>query len=345
MKKNLLNIAKYIIFASIGGGLFWLAVRNEDPANIREILSEANYWWVLLAVFVALFSHLSRAIRWNLLLRSMGYQARNATTFWAVMVGYFANLAVPRLGEVTRAGIVSKSYSIPVDKVFGTVIVERLLDLICLVVLFIAAILFQLDLLGDFVDKNILGPLSGKMSSSGLILVGAMIFLLLIAILVYILLKRYQEKLSGYKMFALYYRLQAGFLEGIKSIRQIKNLKAFIFHTVIIWLGYISMIYFSFFCLPETSHFNFVDAVTIMAIGSFGVVAPAPGGIGAYQFIVTMLLIEVYKLNSTVAVTFANISFFSQWLMMIGMGLISLLVLFFISKRKKSHENIGNHSE
>ena len=153
MKKSLLTAAKLVFFLSLGIFFIWIFMRNLTPDEKREIYDtfiQANYWWIMLSLVIALLSHYSRTIRWMILLKAMGYKPRVKITFFAVMIGYFANLALPRLGEVTRCGILARYNKIPMQKSIGSVVTERGLDLISLGLAFLIAFFVHLDKLNQF---------------------------------------------------------------------------------------------------------------------------------------------------------------------------------------------------
>ncbi|HQO49327.1 MAG TPA: lysylphosphatidylglycerol synthase transmembrane domain-containing protein, partial [Bacteroidales bacterium] len=143
MKKLLTDILKYVFFLGLGVFLFWLSMRKLDFDEMIQEMSNADYLWAVIGLVLAIISHIFRSLRWNLLIRSMGYKTRLSTTFYAVMIGYMANTAVPRMGEFMRCGVLSKKEKIPFNALFGTVISERLFDLLVLFILLIAVVLTQ----------------------------------------------------------------------------------------------------------------------------------------------------------------------------------------------------------
>lgn len=130
MKGALVSVIKYLFFIVLGLALLFLAFRGLEWNDLWEELKTANYWWFLATILVAIISHIFRALRWNLLIDQMGYKTRTSTTFYAVMMGYLANLVLPRLGEVTRCGFLGKKEKIPFNALFGTVVAERVFDMI-----------------------------------------------------------------------------------------------------------------------------------------------------------------------------------------------------------------------
>jgi uncharacterized protein (TIRG00374 family) len=294
----------------------------------------------LAAIFVVgIFSHIFRAIRWNLLIGSMGYKTNTVRTFYAVMIGYLANLAIPRIGEVTRCGILSKSENIPVNSLIGTVISERIFDMLVLIIITFMVILFQLDLLGGFVHKYIVGPLTSGVLHNKLELTLIVAFFLILVILSVYTFRKFKYKIKHLALYQKITLLVSGFLTGILSIKKLKKKGWFLVHTIIIWFMYFLMTYLCFFSLPATSHLGIAEGLTVLSLGSFGIVAPVPGGIGAYHFIVKAILFELYGVVATSAASFATVSHFIQTLLIIIGGAISYFMIIIYLKRKTIENN------
>jgi uncharacterized protein (TIRG00374 family) len=325
LKKKILSVIQYIFFLLIGLLLLWLVFRKLDLNAVINEIKTAHYEWLLLSFFFGLLSHIARAIRWNILIRSMGYQTTVPTTFYAVMTGYLANAAFPRLGEVTRCAALSKKTNIPFLSLFGTVISERIFDFFILLLILLGVFFLQLDFLREFADKYFLSSLDGMASPRNLIFI--VIGLLLILGLPLLLFRIFRTQIREVPLFRKVTNFLRGLVDGIRTIQRMKQKLAFIFWTVVIWTLYVMMTYMGFYSLAETTHMNFLDAVTIMAIGSLGIVAPVPGGIGAYQFIVTAMLVEIYTIAPEPAASFSIILWFTQTILIISVGIFSYYML------------------
>jgi len=338
LKKKLFFFLKYIIFLSIGFGLFWLSLKDADFNEIWKYFKNAHYFWVFLSILTMMFSHVIRAIRWNQLIHTLGYKTKTHTTLYAVLIGYFVNLAVPRLGEITRCGVLANHNKIPVNQVIGTVIAERAFDVLSLLVILLITIFSQLFFLSDFLYENVFNPIISKFSSATaalLIIGGISIGIILVFAVLY---RLFLSKLRTMKLFQKIVTIIKGFWSGILTIKNIKQKKLFIFNTVIMWCAYSLTIYVSFFAIKETSHLTPVDALTIMALGSIGVLAPTPGGIGAYQYVVKTTLIGLFLVPATAALSFANLMYFTQWFMIITVGGISWILIFISQKKNEKNE-------
>lgn len=323
---------------ALGAGLFWLAIKDAPVTKIIEEFKKANYFWIGLSIIVMVLSHWFRALRWNLLINTLNFNPKTRITFFAVMVGYFANLAVPRLGEVTRCGVLSKHEKMPINSVIGTVIAERTFDMITLLFIILITILAQLDFLGDFMYKHIVDPLLSKFPSGTVAIITlSFIFIALVGmtILAYKLLR---PKIRHTKFYQKFRDIVLGFWTGIKTIKNVKSKKTFLFYSLLLWASYLFTIYICFQAMTETSGLSVMDALTILAIGSIGVLAPTPGGIGAYQYMVGLSLTGLFLVDKIPAYSFANIIYFAQWIMIVLLGGTAWLWLVISEKRKKNEQ-------
>ena len=328
MKQNTLKILKFLSFFLLGILLFWLVYKDQDINRIKSILSnEVNYFWIIVSVFLGLLSHISRTIRWNLMIEPLGHKPRPLNTFLAVMIGYLMNLALPRMGEISRCGVLSRYEKIPFTKLVGTVVLERLIDVLVLLLLLVIVVITQFGHLVEFLNNNPqVQDKLGKLMRSPILPI-ALILLFLI-----IWLTRHKIKGSG--VLKKLTGLMNQFIEGFKSIRNIKNKGSFIFHSVFIWVLYYLMLYCVFFSFEFTSHLTPLAGLTIFVLGSFGMIAPVQGGIGAWHFMVIEGL-SLYGIDKADGQVFALVAHGSTTIMLIVFGLVSLLVLPFINERKE----------
>jgi len=336
VKEIFFSILKYLFFIALGVALLFLAFRGLALAELWEELKEANYWWFFGTIIIAVFSHFFRAFRWNQLIGQMGYKTRVSTTFYAVMMGYLANLALPRLGEVTRCGFLSKKENIPFNALFGTVVAERVFDLVVLIFIIGAVILVQIKLIGGFLNKILIEPLIGVYSGN---IIAIIIVLVLLVIIGFVLLFIFKKMKPWLKTTLFYSKVEIfinGFLDGLKSIAKIKQKGLFFFYTFMIWFLYLLMIILPFQAFPETSILNFLDGITVLGIGSLGIVAPVPGGIGSYHFIITELLSQLYDIPVKVAAAYATANHATQTIMFIVLGIISYFLLILVKTKARN---------
>lgn len=329
MKKRLLTALQYALFLGLGIFLIWLSVKDFTPkewALIKSSFKEVNYWWIALSIFIGFLSHVSRALRWQMLIQPLAHKPGFANAFMALMVGYFANLAFPRFGEIVRCGILTKYEKIPTHKLLGTVITERVIDILLLMILTLIVLVSQFKLLGSFfmdkVGNNLMDKLSGLMEAQNLLF---NLSLILIAIVVlgvgYYLLRNFRE--------TVIYRKIAGFLKGVwlgvKSVRKVKNMPLFIGHSVFIWVMYFVMIYVCFFSIKATIGLGLQVGMAVLAFGSFGFIL-TQGGIGAYQYFVGNLLV-LYGIQFEIGYAFSWLIWAAQIGMTIVVGFGALLLL------------------
>lgn len=297
-------------------------------------IREANYFWMLVALIFAIAAHIFRALRWNLLIESLNYKTKLSTTFFAVMIGYLANTAVPRMGEFVRCGVLSKKEKIPFNALFGTVISERIFDMITLLVIIFLVIVFQVDALGDFLNQIFGQFLADVFSNLQSILIFTGATLLTIIVLV-ILIRILKEKIKRAPFYSKIRGFLSGFFDGITAIMKLRQKWLFLLYTVTIWFFYAIMVYAPVLMLEETSNLTFIDGLTILAIGSLGIVAPVPGGIGAYHFIVKAILVELYNIGGNAAGSFAAITHAGQTILNVIVGSLSYFYMGVLAKREK----------
>lgn len=334
------NMLKFGLFLGVGLLLIWLITKDlteQDRRDIGESFRNANYWWVLFSVFVGIISHIIRTLRWQMMIRPLGYTTRFRVTFCAVMIAYLSNLAVPRLGEVTRCGIVQRYDNVPFDKALGTIVVERALDMLSLILITIFALWFQFSTISGFFEEKVIDPLAGKLAFSPVLIVILLIAVAAILFLLRIAIRKWKHTEAYLRIRLLVMNVR----DGIYSIRHLKNLPLFILYSAGIWFCYYAMIWLCFYAMPETAGFGVEQGLAILVFGTLGIIS-TPGGIGAYQFIVTELLVSIYALDRPIAYAFSWIVWVGQTLMILVLGFLALILLPLIARKKlNAHEATG----
>jgi len=334
LKNRLIKILKVLLFLFLGLFLVWFAVRGVTPEQqiqIKDAFRNANYYWVGLSLLLALVSLVSRAMRWNLMLQTLGHDPKLSNTFFAVMIGYMANYApIPRLGEASRCGILTRYEKIPFTESFGTVIAERLIDVLCLLLVFFITLLVEFDKINGLAHQYILDPLIKKF-----VLIGAHPLLTIIIIAsgligLYFIIRLTNKRKEGSGIIQRGLKFLAGFFEGIKTVKHIKKPWQFLGHTILIWVIYYLTLHVCFYALPETSKLGFSEGITIFAFGTLGVVF-TPGGIGAFQVIVKNVLL-LFAVSESVSIAFPWIVWTSSFLLILFVGLLSLVLLPLLNK-------------
>jgi uncharacterized protein (TIRG00374 family) len=240
LKKKLVTALKVAVFLTLGLFLVWFALKDVDATKrdqIKTAFSTANYSWVVLSLLIGILSHVSRAMRWRLMLQTLGHNPRLSNTFFAVMVGYMANYApIPRLGEASRCGILSRYEGIPFTESFGTVIAERLIDVLCLLIVFVITFLIQFDKIYGLAHTYVIDPI--RMKIAGLLAHPLLLVLLALAAVAGLFVFLRLRKKGGDGVIAKGIRFLSGFFDGLKTVKNIHKPWQFIGHTVFIWLIY-----------------------------------------------------------------------------------------------------------
>lgn len=332
MNKRLLSAAKILFFLGLGALFIWLFLRKLSPEQKLEIWESfwnANYWWALLAILLGVLSHLVRALRWKILLKPMGYQPRLVNSFSCVMIGYFANLALPRLGEVTRCTALARYEKVPFEKSFGTVIVERVIDLVIFAGLFLLTLVLQWGRIKDYVYDKIFLPLSERFQ---FLQDGAMLWIIMLAGMVILVLFLYliRRRFAHLKIYQKMRGMILGLLEGLISIARIERPFLFIFHSLMIWGLYYLMIYLCFFSFPGTSALGPEAGLAMLVFGSIGIMI-VQGGIGIYPAIIAEVA-SLYGVAATTGYALGWLAWTAQTLMIILAGLAAVLLLPVINK-------------
>jgi hypothetical protein len=318
MAKSSRQLTNVLVFTILGILLLFFAFKDIELEKLWLQMSQARPFWVLLAICCGILSHLSRAQRWRLLLRPLGHQPRLSTSFYAVMVGYLVNFAVPRLGEVIRPVTLNRTDKIPTDQLIGTVITERIIDLIMTVIITVVIIILQFSTISSLVDSYILTPLMA-LNWIKLALLGG-ILLVLLAV-VYAFRKAIFQSGPAQKLKTMI----MGLAEGMKSILKLKQLGAFVFHSVFIWTMYFFMSYLIFFALGATAHLGIDAGLTTLLFGTAAIIIPIPGGIGTFHTMVPAGLM-IYGINDFDGKTYATLAHGAQMAMILIVGGLSVFL-------------------
>jgi glycosyltransferase 2 family protein len=328
LKKGLIQTFKFIVFLIIGVILLWLAFRNVEFKKLVEGLKEADYKWVLLSALFGFFAYLSRARRWIILINPLGYKPSFSSTFHSLMTGYLANLALPRIGEITRCVALGKKEKIPVDQLFGTVVVERTIDLLSLLIIMVALIIFRGEQINQFLRVSIFIPLQEKVFSLfGFTSIIWAIIVVLVCFSFFLLIK-YRKKLRKTRFFSKLFDLGRGLINGLKTITNLQRKWEFIFHTVFMWVNYLLMTWVVVFAIEPTSHLTVGDSVFLLVIGGLAMSAPVQSGLGAFHYIISRGLAFVEGVKLEDGLVYAFLTHESQMLFVILVGIFSFYMIY-----------------
>ena len=333
--KNIKHILKIIFsFSFMFIVIYYFLGKNPDSV-IRD-LKLIDYRFVILSFIFGGWAYINRGLRWISLINALGYKSSKINSIAAVSVGYLTNLFIPRAGEISRCTGLNQVEKVPVDKLFGTILIERVIDFIILIFIMLLSVLLKSgEIIRAFDEYQ---KIEKEPSNIKFIILGS---LLLIGILTYL----FRNKIRKTSFYVKVKQFMLGLKEGFKSIKKIKNKNSFWFHTVSIWAMYFLMTYICFYCMEETSHFTLSDGLFLLFLGGIGMAIPTPGGIGSYHLMVMIGLVALQVPNGFImpiteeydaynpALLFPIIIWFAQSLVAIIMGSIGLLILFLSNKK------------
>lgn len=332
MNNRLKSVLQYLLLILLTVVLLWLSLRGLQVAegeNKTDFLWKAweksNKFYLMLMAVTVMISHVLRAERWRMLLKPTGNQISFSGSFLSLMIGYLVNLAVPRGGELSRCYNLYKLEKTPVEVSFGTVVVERIIDVICLVTLIALSFFVEWKKLKAFIDSLELPTRSGSSISPWAILIPVGIA----AFATMLFLLRKNEK---------FMKVLSGFKEGLLAVFQLKNKGLFIFYSIAIWALYFLMSYLVLKAFTETQELGVSAVLTLFAIGSIAMAVPLPGGAGSYHTLVPMGLVALYNLPQADAIAFVFIFHGWQTLITILGGVVSLIISYWIIRWKRVHE-------
>jgi len=366
MKKNIINVLRFLLFFGVGFGILYYVYQGQQKAfqaqcdldfvtacmaegkseaacealpkpacslvaKVADDFRTVKPFWILMVVLTFLVSNLSRALRWQMLIKPMGYVTNLGNTFWPIMAGYFANLALPRMGEVVRAGLFSRYENVPLEKAFGTIVTDRVVDVLCLLTMMVLAFVLEFDILWNYIsENNAFGEKSGDNAEKSNTLFWIVLVVMLLGAVVAFVFRK--------KIFAKLKQILSGFAEGLLTIRKLDRPIVFLFHTVLIWLMYYLMTYLCFFAFEPTATLTHASSLPVIGLaifvfGSLGMVIPSPGGMGSYQFLVTEGLM-IYGLANSDAFSFSLIIFITITVCNIIFGALAFVVLPFLNRGK-----------
>ncbi|MFT4023956.1 MAG: lysylphosphatidylglycerol synthase transmembrane domain-containing protein [Flavihumibacter sp.] len=336
MNKKLSSWLQTLFFLGLAIFLVWWSIGKISAAEWQQMkaaLLRTNYWLLLPVAIALLLSHYSRAMRWKILMEPLGYRPGNMNTYLAVLIGYFANLMVPRLGEVLKCTLLARYEKVPADKLIGTIVAERAFDLICLMLVFAITIFSQIDIIGTFtvgllksmVSGNGRGPNYGRLA----LLLGGLLLLLLGAVLLL-------RKFAQYPAILKIKKIVRGIWEGLTSVRYVKKKGWFFFHSAAIWFLYLASIRLGFYAMSDTQSFGWLPSFSVLSLGSVGMIV-TQGGIGAYPILVQETL-ALYGLDANVGRAFGWLLWLAQSLLIVVAGGLAFLLLPIVNRKKPAAE-------
>lgn len=320
MPPILKDILKVLLFFGVGFTILYFVYSSQNTAfqeqcridgipesecsllgKVWSDLQSVNWFWLLAVLVCFNVSNISRAYRWKMMVDSLGYKTKTSNAFFCIMIGYFANLGLPRAGEILRATVFSRYEKIRIDRLIGTIAMDRLIDVVSVLLVVGLAITLEFDLLWGFLSSQ--GGESQGIPSWMLYLAGIGIVFLIVSYL-------FREALMRLRLVQKILALLLGFWEGLQSIRTIKKPIPFLLHSINIWIMYFLMTYLCFFAFEPTSDLSARAGLIVFVFGTFGVIIPSPGGMGTFHALAVIAL-ALYGISGDDAFSFANILFFT----------------------------------
>ncbi len=318
MSKKLKSYIKILLPISIGIFCIFFSFRNISFTDFTKYFYEINYLWVFVGIFLGALSHISRSYRWKYLIEPLGYKLGFINSVLAVFSAYLINYTIPRAGDIARATMISKYEKIPLDKTLGTIVAERAVDVICILIIIATGLIFEFNR----ISEKLMSLIENTEISVVIIYVGVIILILFVS-------NRVLRKSKYYKSILNFF---SGIIEGLTIIFKMEKRVPFILHSIFIWLMYILMFWatsMAFFELHEVAFYQFMISFTLAAIS----IMLSNGGIGIYPLAVEESL-GWYGVQSTTGLAFGWVSWLSQTMMVIIFGGLSLFILPFINRKK-----------
>lgn len=320
MKAKIRKFLSLIIPLVVGIVIIYYQFTTLNPDELEKIkisFIKADYFYIFLSLFIALFGFWSRAYRWKFALQHLGYQTKFHNDLMTVCVSYLVNLTIPRSGEISRAALLKKYENVPFDKGFGTIVAERIVDMLIFLLFVAVGFISQFDKIYQYlIEKNV------KFETLiWFLIIGIVLFFIFILVWIYAewkIILKLKQKLSG-------------LIEGMLSILKMKNKWNYIFHSFFIWFSYLAMFYVTIFALPETSNISF-DVVVMGFIFGTLAVGFTNGGLGAYPLAIASIL-SLYGISEGIGTAFGYLIWVSQTLLTIFLGLLSYLLLPVLNKK------------
>jgi uncharacterized membrane protein YbhN (UPF0104 family) len=295
MKTKFLTVLKYLFFIALGGFFVWLSVRHlthDKWEQIKHAVARGRKWVIFPVILFLLIAHYSRAMRWKFLMEPLGYKPSNFNVFAAVMIGYLVNAGAPRLGEVFKCTLLARYEKFRIDKLIGTILIERAVDLVCLIIVFISALIAEGDIFGQMMKglaREFFYDKTGHFSNRKLLITSGSFILFLL--LFYIVLKRF----GHIDIIARIKKSVKNVIHGLSSINNLEHKGWFIFHSLMIWTMYWFATTAGLYALKETQYLGLSGGLAALVVGTFAIIL-TPGGIGAYPVFIAKLL-ELYGLD------------------------------------------------
>lgn len=311
------QITIYILLIGVAITLLYFSFKGIDWETFWHDLSKCNWWWVILSMMVGVVEFIIRAIRWRLLLKQVDPKIKTISSYRGICIGNLTNFAIPRLGEIVRCSVVASSEKSSLGGIIGTVVIERGWDLICLLILTIV-VFFASDRFGIFIKENILSN-SFTDNIASIIIIGSILAVLIVLAIIF------RKRLTHLKLFSKINQTITNFKIGLLSAFKLKEKWWFFFLTILLWTTFWLTSLLTIKAFADLDSFTWADALFLMVVGGLGWAVPVQAGIGAFHYIVSLALMQVYHTSHSQGILFATVSHTSQAVVMILLGIISFI--------------------
>jgi glycosyltransferase 2 family protein len=333
MKKAVITILQYIGFLGLGIWIIYHMLSELSPQQVTELkdaITSINAWYLIPISIVGFLSHFFRALRWRYLLASIDLRPTIPNTFFAVMIGYLANLALPRAGEVAKCTVLAKYEKMPAHKMIGTIVAERAFDIVCLLVIAMGTFLLQFNTISNYLGGE-MHLFVADIVRHEVVLTIILIVVVAIIIGLVMLYRRHKETKVG--------KVIKEMSHAVLSIIHMKKRWEFMGYTVLMWLSYVLQIYIGLKSLPATHHLSPLASLVVLVYGSVGLIV-TPGGIGLYTLLVAQIL-AAYNIPDVPAQAFGWIAWAVQTVIIILLGVMSLLVIHSYNRKRDAKAAVG----
>ena len=328
MNPKLVKALQFVFFLFVGLVLLYFAFRGIDLNELMQEIIQADYRWVALSLIFAVLALVFRTLRWRLLIEPLDEFPKMTNVFHAINIGYLANFVFPRIGEITRCGILNRTDHIPVGRLVGTVIVERVFDLLMAALMLCLILLVRFGEVSGFIAENIMQPMVNKLPGGWV-----MAATIIIGLSFFVLYRIFRAQLSKITALRKIKELMRGIVKGIQSAYRIRNFGLFVASNFLIFGMYFMQTYVMFFALNSTSSLGLTDALFILVLSALSFIVPVQGGIGAYHLIISVGL-TIFGLTREEGMVYATISHSATAILFILLGTMSLIFVFYGNRKK-----------
>ena len=323
MRLNLIKILQFTFFLFVGLVLLYFAFRGIDLNDLIIQIGQADYRWVAFSTFFGVIALILRTLRWQTLIEPLERKPKMINIFHAINIGYLANFLFPRIGEITRCAILNRTDQVPADRLFGTVVVERIFDMLMSVFMLCIILFLRFHTVSSFMKEHLIHPVMNRLDG----IMGISMITAGAAAVCFLLLWIFRRKLTKINLFRIVKKILHGVVDGIKSVKRLQNFKYFILLNILVFGAYFMQTYVLFFALESTSSLGLGDALFVLVLSAIAIILPVQGGIGAYHWIVSMGL-TILGLTRAEGMVYATISHSATSILFILLGAASLLFVF-----------------